>query len=101
MVLPINQKSYFKINFFDGAIGNLHEYQDAWGFTQAAAKWARSSAYANDERATAVAGQLQAIIDELQPLWPSLNPDGAMEGDAAQLFGAAGRVEVTGLTLQR
>ena len=90
----------YQIGVVDGAMNNLHEYQDAWGFTQVAAAWAKSSAYASNEKAVAVAGQLQAVIDELQGLWPSLNPDGSLEGDAAQLFGAAGRVQVTGLSLQ-
>ena len=90
----------YQIGVVDGAMNNLHEYQDAWGFTQVAASWAKSSVYASDEKAVAVAGQLQALIDELQGLWPSLDPEGTLEGDAAQLFGAAGRVQVTGLSLQ-
>ena len=86
----------------DGAINNLHEYQDAWGFTQVAGTWARSSAaYAGSPTAIAVAGQLQDVIAGLDGLWPSLNPEGDVDGEAAQLFGAAGRVEVTALPLQR
>ena len=45
--------------------------------------------------------QLQSLIADLQDMWPSLNPEGDLDGDAAQLFGAAGRVEVTGLALTR
>ena len=91
----------YQIGVIDGKIDNLHEYQDAWGFTQVAADWAKSGAYASNERATATAGQLQALISDLEPLWPSLDPEGDVDGDAAQLFGAAGQVQVIGLNLQR
>lgn len=91
----------YQIGVIDGAIDNLHEYQDAWGFTQVAGAWARSSAFASDPAATAVAGQLQALIDGLDDLWPSLNPEGPVDGSAAQLFGAAGQVEITALPLNR
>ncbi|MEM8767510.1 MAG: hypothetical protein AAGE43_08715, partial [Pseudomonadota bacterium] len=91
----------YQIGVIDGAIDNLHEYQDAWGFTQVAGDLARSSAFAADPTATAVAAQLQTLIDGLEPLWPSLNPEGAVEGEAAQLFGAAAQVEITALPLQR
>ncbi len=91
----------YQIGVIDGAIDNLHEYQDAWGFTQVAAALARSSAFAGDPAATAVAAQLQTLIDGLDGLWPSLNPDGTVEGEAAQLFGAAAQVEITALPLKR
>ena len=91
----------YRLGIVEGAVSNLHEYQDAWGFTQTAAAWARSPAFAGDASATAVAGRLQDLIDGLQPLWPSLNPLQNIEGDAAQLFGAAGQVEVTALSLKR
>ncbi len=91
----------YQIGVIDGAIDNLHEYQDAWGFTQVAAALARSPAFAENPAATAVAGQLQELIAGLAGLWPSLNPEGGVAGDAAQLFGAAGQVEVTALPLRR
>ena len=91
----------YQIGVVDGAMNNLHEYQDAWGFTQVAATLARSGAYTSNERAVAVGGQLQELFPGLAPLWPSLNPAGPLSGDAAVLFGAAGRVELIGLSLQR
>ncbi len=91
----------YQIGVIDGEIDNLHEYQDAWGFTQIAGEWTRGAAFASSPKATAVAGQLQALIAELQPLWPSLNPAGSVDGTAAQLFGAAGQVQVIAFNLQR
>ncbi|MEM7217406.1 MAG: hypothetical protein AAF515_03505 [Pseudomonadota bacterium] len=89
----------YAIGIVEGAINNLHEYQDAWGFTQIAAEWARDGAFASSPRATAVAGQLQDIVAGLNNLWPSLNPQGTVDGRAAALFGAAARVEIGALPL--
>ncbi len=91
----------YQIGIVDGAVNNLHEYQDAWGFTQIAGVWARSEAFLQDERAAAVAGQLQDIITGLDPMWPSLNPTDTVESDAAQLFGAAAAVQVAAFNLSR
>ncbi len=90
----------YRIGVIDGAIDNLHEYQDAWGFTQVASAWARSAAFADRAGAAAVAAQLQDIIAGLEGLWPSLNPDGGVDGDAARLFGAAARVQIAALPLR-
>ena len=91
----------YQIGVVDGAIDNLHEYQDAWGFTEVAAMWARSAAFGATPAATVAAGQIQDLVVGLEGLWPSLAPEGAVEGDAAQLFGAAGGVEVAALALSR
>ena len=91
----------YQIGVIDGAIDNLHEYQDAWGFTQVANAWARSPAFTDSASATAVAAQLQDIIAGLETLWPSLNPEAAVNEDAARLFGAAARIEIAALPLQR
>lgn len=91
----------YQIGVIDGAIDNLHEYQDAWGFTQVANAWARSAAFADSASATAVAAQLQDIIAGLEGLWPSLNPEAGVDEEAAQLFGAAARIQIAALPLQR
>ena len=91
----------YQIGVIDGAIDNLHEYQDAWGFTQVANAWALSAAFADSASATAVAAQLQDIIASLEALWPSLNQQDSVDGDAAQLFGAAARIEIAALPLNR
>lgn len=91
----------YAIGVVDGKMDNLHEYQDAWGFTQIAQTWAQSSAFATDPKATAVAAQLQSLISSLDGLWPSLNPEGGVDGKAAQLYGAAGQVQVIALALTK
>ena len=91
----------YRIGVIDGAINNLHEYQDAWGFTRVAGQWAQSDAFSANPDAGAVAVRLQDLIAGLDNLWPSLDPSGSVEGEAAQLFGAAGQAEIIGLALPR
>ncbi|MCY4212026.1 MAG: hypothetical protein OXF68_00150 [Gammaproteobacteria bacterium] len=90
----------YRIGVIDGVIDNLHEYQDAWGFTQVANDWARSAAFADSAGAAAVAAQLRDVIAGLDGLWPSLDPGGSVDGDAARLFGAAARVQIAALPLR-
>lgn len=84
----------YAIGVVDGKINNLHEYQDALGFTTIADRWARSPAFANPAAATAAAARIQTILSELAPMWPGLNPDGVVPFQAAQLYGAAARIEI-------
>jgi len=83
----------YAIGVVDNNINNLHEYQDALGFTQIAGQWARSPAFI-DSNAAATAAGIQLIISELDVMWPGLNPQNAVPHQAAKLYGAAARVEI-------
>lgn len=89
----------YQIGVIDGEIDNLHEYQDAWGFTQVAQEWAQSPAFKASTQAQVMNEQALAVIAKLQSLWPSLNPEGSLDGEAAPLFGAAARIQVLALSL--
>lgn len=89
----------YAIGVVDGKINNLHEYQDALGFTKIAGEWSRSAAFANNSEATAAAARIQSILTDLDAMWPALDPEGALPHKAAQLFGAAARVEIETLGL--
>lgn len=91
----------YQIGVIDGKMNNLHEYQDAWGFTQIAAEWTRNSVFVSSADAIVVSARLQDLIAGLDPMWPSLDAESVAEGDADQLFDAAGQVEVTALSLSR
>ena len=91
----------YQIGVVDGKMNNLHEYQDAWGFTQIAAEWARNPVFVNSADAIVVSERLQDLIASLDPLWPSLDAESVAEGDAEQLFDAAGQVEITAVPLSR
>ena len=58
----------YGIGVVDGQISEVHEYQDAYGFTQVAIAHA----------ALADAGGLESEIEALAPLWPELVPEAAL-----------------------
>jgi len=87
----------YAIGVVDNKINNLHEYQDALGFTQIAAQWARSPALL--ESNAAIAASIQMTVSELDVMWPGLNPQNAVTQKAAKLYGAAARVEIQILSL--
>ncbi len=89
----------YAIGVVAGTVDNLHEYQDAYGFTEIAKLWARSPAFAADDQSVAVAAGIQDILDELAPMWPGLAPKGSLEFSAAQLYDAAARVERLALSI--
>ncbi len=64
----------YEIGVIDGDINNVHEYQDAWGFTQVAAEYSRLPALAEDDKDRLFTLRVQRLITSLDPLWPSLNP---------------------------
>lgn len=90
----------YAIGVRDGQLVNAHEYQDAWGFTQIAAK--RLEALPADLRAESpeTVGRIQTLIADLSDLWPELAPGDTVDGDASRLHGAAARVELAALGLQ-
>lgn len=74
----------YLIGVIDGEIDNLHEYQDAWGFVQIAKDYAGSPALAGSAEAIAAAGQIQDLLNSLDGLWPSLAPEGGIDGNPLQ-----------------
>lgn len=70
----------YGIGVVDGRVREVHEFQDAWGFTQAA-----RSRLGNGLQ------PLRPVLEALDPLWPALVPAERVEGDATWLRTAAGR----------
>ena len=91
----------YLIGVIDGEIDNLHEYQDAWGFVQIAKDYAGSPALAGSAEAIAAAGRIQDLLDSLDGLWPSLAPEGGIDGNPRQRLSAAENdMEIAVLGLQ-
>lgn len=91
----------YLIGVIDGEIDNLHEYQDAWGFVQIAKDYAGLPALAGSAEAIAAAGRIQDLLDSLDGLWPSLAPEGGIDGNPRQRLRAAENdMEITVLGLQ-
>ena len=91
----------YAIGVVAGRIENLHEFQDAWGFTQVAKVLSRSSLFADGDRSVAVAAQIQSIIEDLTPMWPDLaDANQQLDTVASQLYGAAAQIEIIALSLK-
>ncbi|KAF0675568.1 hypothetical protein [Profundibacterium mesophilum] len=76
-----------------GKVTDLHEYQDAWGFVAAArAQAERLAEETQGPAADAARGALKAI-EAAGSAFGTLTPEQPIEGDAAPLLSAAGRIE--------
>ncbi len=90
----------YAVGIKDGKIDNLHDYQDAWGFTQVAAQiLATLSEAERAEHKNEVAG-LEAEIAALAGLWPDLSGKRPVTGDAKALFVAAAKMELMSLDIK-
>lgn len=81
----------YRVGVVDGVVDNVHEYQDAWGFTQVALeRVGRIAATTDVEReATAEAG---VAISSLEDLWPNLDPKVRLEVRGERITDAADRI---------
>ncbi len=90
----------YAIGVRSGEIVNAHEYQDAYGFVEAAkSRLARLTNSQRQESNEAVA-EVEAQLNSLSSLWPALVPDGNVEGEASTLYGAAARIQLAGWELE-
>jgi hypothetical protein len=78
----------------EGNIANLHEYQDAWGFVQAARARATDLAASPDAAVKAAADAVLAALDSLAPALPAVTPTGVVGGDAGLFAATAARIEL-------
>ena len=78
----------------EGNIANLHEYQDAWGFVQAARVRATELVANPDAAVKSAAEATLAALDSLAPALPAVAPAGAIDGDAGLFAAAAARIEL-------
>jgi len=90
----------YAIGVRNGEIVNAHEYQDAYGFVEAAkARLALLNEVQRQESPDAVA-EVEAQLNTVASLWPALVPEGNVEGDASTLYGAAARIQLAGWELE-
>ncbi|RDX37849.1 hypothetical protein DZA50_01490 [Kangiella sp. HD9-110m-PIT-SAG07] len=87
----------YAIGVKKGEIVNVHEYQDAYGFTEIAIE--RLERLSDKQKAQAESDivNTKALLLELRNLWPTVNPQGKVEGDVSLLYGAAARIELSAL----
>jgi hypothetical protein len=90
----------YAVGVQDGKVVEVHEYQDAWGFTRIARQRLENLDPALRKQAEKTVARAQSLLDELEGLWPELVPGDTVEGDAARLFGTAARIEISALELE-
>ena len=88
----------YAIAVVDGQVKNAHEYQDAMGFTEIAAKIIESID-PKDGVTTEAIEKARKHIDGLSKHWPSLIPPPALDTQASALYVAAARIELLALGL--
>lgn len=87
----------YAIGVKKGEIVNVHEYQDAYGFTEIAIERLERLNDEQKQQAQSDIESTKAILIKLRTLWPTVNPQGDIEGDASHLYGAAARIELSAL----
>lgn len=78
----------------DGRVAELHEYQDAWGFLEAAKAELAGFASEEEPEVAEAAAAMRADLAVLEPAFPGLVPEDGIETDASLIHGAAARMEI-------
>ena len=81
----------YAIGVVDGVVDNVHEYQDAWGFTQVALERVGQVVSTTDIERAATA-EAAVAISSLEDLWPNLDPKVRLETRDERIAEAADRV---------
>ena len=91
----------YAVGIIDGKVDNVHEYQDARGFTEIAIQWASSHLEKSSlkENEVLVTGLLLNELESALVMWPELVPSDDVSFDASRLFGLTADVEIMILSL--
>lgn len=84
----------------DGAVKELHEYQDAWGFVQVARTMAEHMAAESAAGEKAFGAKALSALDEIAPALPGVSPEGRSLGDAGMVLAAAAKIELAAYGLK-
>lgn len=90
----------YAIGVMDGKIDNLHEYQDAWGFSKVALAQAGALAASDDPIVRNAAGEAVIAIETVDANFTGLVPSGTLDGDASLLMVAAARIELAAYSVK-
>lgn len=89
----------YAIGVDNGELVNAHEYQDAYGFTEIAKRRLQELPESMRSQSQETIDKVNAYLADIADLWPSIAPEGNVEGDASRLYGAAARIEISALSL--
>lgn len=84
----------------DGRVSDPHEYQDAWGFVQAAKAQMGGLDEADRQRMGQSYQQITAELDALDGAWPAVVPPETVTTDASLLYAGAARIELAALAVK-
>lgn len=87
----------YAIGVKNGDVVNVHEYQDAYGFTEIAIERLDDINSEQQELAKDDIANTRQWLLELRELWPTVDPQGKLQGDASHLYGAAARIELAAM----
>ncbi len=90
----------YAIGVVEGEISNTHEYQDSLGFVEVARQ--HLAGLTDPQRAAGpeAIAEVQEQLTLIENLWPSLDPQGQVEGNASVIYGAAARIQLAALELE-
>ena len=83
----------YEIAVKQGRVADPHEYQDAWGFVQAAKALMGGLSQTDRQRLRQGFDDIAAELDGLDVAWPSIVPPESVTTDAALLWASADRIE--------
>ncbi len=87
----------YAVGVQDGRVTDIHEYQDAWGFTQLARRRLQHLHEETRDSTPRAVARVEQMLADLNSLWPELAPGDSVDGDAGRLFGVAARIEIAAL----
>jgi hypothetical protein len=90
----------YAIGVKDGAITDPHEYQDAYGFVQAAKRLSGNLPAETESEYGEQFADIRSMLDKLSDLWPDLTAKSGKGGDPSRLAGTAARIELVALSIK-
>jgi len=91
----------YAVGIIDGRVDNVHEYQDALGFTEIALRWTRAHLRNNSlaESELLSTNLLKQKLEKILVMWPDLVPSAEVPFDSSMLFGLSADIEIMILSL--
>jgi hypothetical protein len=84
-----------------GKIAELHEYQDAWGFLEAARAMADELSESDNPEVVEAVAKIRAQLDEVAPAFTGVVPAADFTpADPSLIYGAAARMELAALAVK-
>lgn len=84
----------YAVGIQEGKVAQVHEYQDALGFKEIALNRLERINSEEAEKASSAIDETRNVLKSLTDLWPTITPEGELQGDASKIYGAASRIEL-------